>query len=125
MSSDIIRDENVSFRGLAIVDKYEQVIDYLYPILQNVPRKHGVARDAILVAMFNQVDLLISAGKSRQASRLYAADANLAYLRFWLRFMVHPSRKLITPHQHRAALAKIAEVGAMMGAWIKAVKGRG
>lgn len=44
MSSDIIRDENVSFRGLAIVDKYEQVIDYLYPILQNVPRKHGVAR---------------------------------------------------------------------------------
>ena len=124
-TSAIVRDENACFEGLAIVEKYEQVIEYLYPILQNIPRKHGVARDAVLTAMFGQVELLITAGKSRQASRLYAADAHLALLRFWLRFMVHPSRKLITPHQHRVAAVKVAEVGKMLGAWIKTVKSGG
>ena len=124
-SSAIVRDDNAVYEGLAIVEKYEQLVDYLYPILQNIPRKHGVARDTILAAMFGQVELLISAGKSRQASRLYTADANLALLRFWLRFMVHPARKLITPHQHRTAAVKIAEVGKMLGAWIKTVKSGG
>jgi hypothetical protein len=65
------------------------------------------------------VELFISAGKSKQSSRLYSADANLAALRFWLRFMVDPSRRMITPHQHRAASALIAEVGKMLGGWIK------
>lgn len=124
-SSAIVRDDNVVYEGLAIVEKFEQFIEYLYPILQNVPRKHGVARDTVLAAMFGQVELLISAGKSRQASRLYAADANLALLRFWLRFMAHPTRKLVTPHQHRVAAVKVAEVGKMLGAWIKTVKGGG
>lgn len=31
---------------MAIVEKYEQFISYFYPVLQNVPRKHGVARGA-------------------------------------------------------------------------------
>lgn len=123
--SDIVRDENVVYPGLAIVEKYEQVVNYLYPILQNAPRKHGVARDMALRTMFEQVELFISAGKSRQASRLYSADANLAALRFWLRFMVSPARKIITPHQHRTASVLIAEVGRMLGAWIKTAKSGG
>ncbi|NIJ40355.1 hypothetical protein FHS78_000625 [Parvibaculum indicum] len=110
---------------MAIVEKLERLIDYLYPILQNVPRKHGVARDAALTSLFGQVELLIAAGKSKQASRLYSADANLAYLRFWLRFMAAPSRRLITPHQHRVASIHLAEIGRMLGAWIKTVKSRG
>jgi hypothetical protein len=28
---------------MAIVEKYERVISYLYPIAQSMPRKHGVA----------------------------------------------------------------------------------
>jgi len=116
--SDIVKDEHTSYQGLAIVEKYERFINYLYPILQNAPRKHGVARDRVLCAMFEQVDLFITAGKSKQASRLYSADANLAALRFWLRFMADPARRIITPHQHRAASALIAEVGKMLGGWI-------
>ncbi len=123
--SNIVRDENTVYPALAIVERYEQVINYLYPILQNAPRKHGIARDMALRAMFDQVELFISAGKSQQPSRLYSADANLAALRFWLRFMVAPGRRIITPHQHRAASALIAEVGKMLGAWIKTAKGRG
>lgn len=124
-ASTIERDEIVTHEALAIVEKYEGFVDYMYPILQNVPRKHGVARDLVLQAMFAQVEMFICAGKSRQPSRLYSADANLALLRYWLRFLASPKRKLITPQQHRVAAVLLAEVGRLLGAWIKAMKGGG
>lgn len=115
-------DDTSSYQQLAIVERYERFIDYVYPILQNCPRRHGIARDAFLNALFGQVEMFIIAGKSKQASRLYSADANLALLRFWLRFLASPGRKIITPNQHRAAQAHLAEVGRMMGAWLKSAK---
>lgn len=118
-------DPNNSLQQLALVEKYERFIEYLYPILQNIPRKHGIARDKVLHAMFDQVDLFIIAGKSGQASRLYSADANLALMRFWLRFLASSTRKIITPNQHRVAQVHLAEVGKMLGAWIKTMKVRG
>jgi len=118
----MVVDEHSGHQQLAIVEKYERFIEYMYPILQNCPRKHGIARDAVLTAMFSQVDLFIIAGKSKQASRLYSADANLALLRFWLRFLASPGRKIITPNQHRVASEHLAEVGKMIGAWIKSAK---
>lgn len=103
---------------MAIVEKYEQVIAYLYPIAQNIPRRHGVARDLFLRCLLGQPDLFFQAGKSNQVSKIYAADAGLAQLRFWLRFLVGPSLRGITPHQHQVAGCKLAEVGAMVGAWL-------
>ena len=32
-------------RQLAIVERYERFVNYMYPILQNAPRKQGVVRD--------------------------------------------------------------------------------
>lgn len=124
-AGDIERDRNAPAEALALVEKYETVLNYLYKILQNCPRKHGVARDAMLAVLLVQPELFYVAAKSRQVSRVYAADANLATLRFWLRFMVHPDRKVITPHQQRTALAGLAEVGKMVGAWIKTLKREG
>lgn len=126
VAGDIVRDTNVSNHALAIVEKYETlVLNSLYKILQNCPRKHGVARDAMLAVLLAQPELFYIGAKSRQVSRLYAADANLATLRFWLRFMVHPDRKIITQHQKQVAERGLAEVGKMLGAWIKTVKGEG
>ncbi|MEI7607463.1 MAG: diversity-generating retroelement protein Avd [Rhodospirillaceae bacterium] len=113
------------YHQLVIIEKFEGFINYMYPIAQNVPRAHGIARDAFLTAMFSQIDLFIVAGKSGQASRLYSADAGMAGLRFWLRFMAHPGRRLISLHQHRVAATLLAEVGKMLGAWIKGMRGRG
>ena len=112
-------------KQLAIIEKYEQLINYLYPILQNTPRKHGIVRDSGYRVLFNQVELIIAAAKSNQVSRIYSADANLALLRFWLRFVSDPRRKIITSHQHRHAQAILAEVGGMIGAWIRTSKCRG
>ncbi len=110
---------------MAIVEKYEGFVNYMYPIAQNIARKHGVARDAFLRAMFTQVDLFIVAGKSGQPSRLYAADAGLASLRFWLRFLADPKRKLISQNQHRVAQVHLAEVGGMLNAWIRSGRRKG
>lgn len=115
-------DENSPYQEMAVVEKFERFINYIYPILQRAPRAHGIARDAMLRALFDQVELLKIAGKSGNASRLYSADAQLSLLRFYLRFMVHSSRKIITPHQHQVAQVHMAEVGRMIGGWIKTVK---
>lgn len=98
--------------------KYEEVISYLYPIAQRIPREHGVVRDLFLKCLLTQPDLFYQAGKSNQISKLYAADANLAQLRFWFRLLVKPSIKRMSPKQQQVALILLAEVGAMLGSWI-------
>lgn len=125
MKPPIARDDFASTKGLAIIDKYEEAVGYLYPILQRCPRRHGNARDAIMAVLFDQIGLFYQAAKSRQPSRLYAADANLATLRFWLRFAADPKLKIISQHQHRVALRILSEAGSMLGAWIRSAKGNG
>lgn len=103
---------------LLIVQKYETFINYLYPISQNIPREHGVAKAKFIDAMLGQVSLFQIAGKSNQISKLYEADAGLSNLRFWLRFMSHKNRKIITLKQHTTAEILLAEVGKILGSWI-------
>jgi hypothetical protein len=102
---------------MAIVEKYERVISYLYPIAQSIPRKHGVAREMFLRVLLGQPDLFFQAGKSNQVSKIYTADAGLAQLRFWMRFLV--SIRCMTSHQLQTAQVLVAEVGAMLGSWMK------
>lgn len=119
---NIVKDKQLCLDQMLIIEKYERVIAYLYPVLQRTPRKHGIARDRALKCLFGQVEMLIQAGKSDQVSRLYSADANLALLRFYLRFFKDGICH-ITSKQETYAQALIAEVGAILGAWIKRKKG--
>ena len=116
------RDAYISSEQMIIVNKFQFVLDYLYPILQNAPRKHGVLRNRILDTLFEQVDLFITAGKSNQKSKLYLCDAGLAKLRFLLRFATSPKRKLLSRSQHATALIQIAECGGMLNEWIRKKK---
>ncbi len=108
---------------MAIVEKYERVISYLYPIAQSLPRKHGVARDMFLACLMGVPELLYQAGKSNQITKIYSVDAALAHLRFWLRFLL--SIKGLSLHQLQTAQVLIAEVGKMVGSWIKGRQGKG
>jgi hypothetical protein len=119
------KDAAQSYAQMAIVERYETVISYLYPIAQSLPRKHGVVRDMFLQCLLGQVQLFVEAGKSNQVSRLYVADAGLAHLRFWLRFLLGSQVKGITSHQVETAQTLIAEVGRMLGAWVQQHKRRG
>jgi hypothetical protein len=80
--------------AMAIVASFEGFVNYLYPMLVNTSRQHRVLRDTVIAACFAQYKLFHAAAKSRQVSRLYEADAGLAYLKELLRFMAGPDRKL-------------------------------
>lgn len=112
-----IKDPIECYPEMNIMRKYEEVISYLYPIAQRIPREHGVVRDLFLKCLLTQPELFYEAGKSNQVGKLYVADAGLAHLRFWLRFLETPKVKCITKHQHEVALIMIAEVGSMLGSW--------
>ncbi|MDP1866976.1 MAG: diversity-generating retroelement protein Avd [Bradyrhizobium sp.] len=119
---NIVRDENTSTDALAIVEKYEAFVTYLYPILQSSPRRHGVLRDAVLAALFVPIGGLYHAAKSRQVSRLYAVDAEFATLRSYLRFLSRGDVRILSPRQHVVALAMLAEPGKMLNAWQRKLK---
>ncbi len=118
-------DATQTYEPMAVVEKYETVISYLYPIAQNLPRKHGVVRDMFIQCLMGQVQLFVEAGKSSQVSRLYIADAGMSHLRFWLRFLSSEKVRRITPHQVETAQVLIAEVGRLLGTWIVKQKRRG
>jgi len=121
---EVIKDQVVSYDQMAIIEQYEKVIAYLYPIAQSIPRKHGVVRDMFLRALFKQTEMFYEAGKTNQIGKIYVADAGLAGLRFWLRFLVTPKVKCITKHQHETALVLIANVGSMVNSWVIKRKGQ-
>ena len=106
-----------SSKNLVIVEKYEDFTNYIYNVLQNVPRKHGVLKEKAIHLIFEQVEMFYKAIKSNQKSRLYEADANLASIRFYLRFLANENRKLISQKQHQTASIKLAEVGKMLNSW--------
>ena len=102
-----------------MVEKYERVIDYLYPLAQTIPRKHGTFRELLIRQLFLVAEQLNEAIKANQLSRCYLLDGSLGQLRLLLRFMIHHKRKLITEHQLETAQSLVGEVGSMLGAWIK------
>jgi hypothetical protein len=118
----MVRDENTSTDALAIVEKYEAFVSYLYPILQNSPRRHGVLRDVVLAALFPPVGGLYHAAKSKQVSRIYVVDAEFATLRSHLRFLSSSSIRILTQHQNEVALALLSEPGRMLNAWQRKLK---
>ena len=120
---EVIKDNVVNYEQMVIMEKYETLIAYLYPIAQSMPRKHGIAREMFLKALFGQAELFYEAGKSNQVSKLYVADAGLAHLRFWLRFLATPSTRGISTNQHKVALTMLSEIGSILGSWIGKRKG--
>lgn len=117
-----IKDPIECYSEMDIVRKYEEVIWYLYPIAQRIPRQHGVLRDMFLTCLLQQPDLFYQAGKTNQIGKLYLADANLAQVRFWLRMLVNPRIKAMTRKQLQVSQVKLAEVGGMLGSWISKIR---
>jgi len=112
-----------SYEQMALVEKYERVINYLYPIAQNMPRKHGVMRDMFLSCLLGLPKEMYRAGKTNHISKLYEVDAGIAELRFWMRRLFET--KCITTRQMAAAQSLISEVGSMVGAWINKKRQQG
>jgi len=122
---EVIKDYTNSYDQMLIVEKFEAVFDYLYPIAQNIPNKHGVVKEMLIRSLTTQLKLFHIAGKSGQIQRLNEADAELAYLRNLLRLLSKPYMRAMTIHQVETSLKMIAEVGKIMGAWVVKIKRKG
>jgi len=104
---------------LAIVEKYDVFMDFIYPKIQGIPKRHGQFRDKFLSALLRLPGEFYLAAKINQISKLHVIDASLAEVRWLLRFAVSHRTRLITNDQHTAAMVMLAEVGSMLNAWIK------
>jgi hypothetical protein len=107
---------------MAIIEKYETFIEYAYPIANNIPRQHGAIKSVFLNLIVTLPGLIIEAGKTGQVSKLYVIDAKLSEIRYFLRFLSHSKRGIISVQQHRTMDTFLSEVGKMLGAWIKKKK---
>jgi len=112
-----------SANQMLIVEKYEKLINYLYPILQSIPRTHGVAKNLVLNDLLTVPPMMIIAGKTGLVSKLYLIDAQLATVRYWMRFLV--VRKCLTKHQEQTAQVLMSEVGSILSSWISSKKKQG
>lgn len=104
--------------NLLIIEKYEEFVNYVYPVVQNIDRKHGYVKQKFIDTIFQQVDIFYKAIKSNQKSRPYEADGNLATIRFYLRFLANDKRKLLSKKQQQVCEIKLAEVGSILNSWI-------
>lgn len=105
--------------NLVIIQKYEDFVNYIYPKIQAIDRKDGYVKQKFINLLFEQVECLYKAVKTLQISKLYEADANLASIRFYIRFFANKQVKSISMNQSQHAGILIAEVGKILNSMIK------
>ena len=110
---------SVDSASLVIIQRFEDFINYIYPKVQNIDRTHGYIKQKFINLLFEQVECLYRAIKTNQISKYYEADANMASIRFYMRFFTHKERKLISLNQATHAGVLLAEVGKILGSAIK------
>lgn len=98
---------------------------WLTPQVQKFPRSHrfGLAERIQRLALDFQ-DRLVAAGKSKGPARcslLNDADIHLEQIRLWVRFA--RDNRLMTVRQYEHAARMMAEVGRLLGAWLKQESG--
>lgn len=94
---------------------------WLIPQVNKFPRIHrfGLGERIQRLALDFQ-DTLVAAGKNSHSTRLdkiRQADIQLEQIRIWMRFA--RDIKLITLDQYEHAARMIAEIGRLLGAWLK------
>ena len=105
--------------NLIIIQRFEDFVKYIYPIIQRIDRKDGYFKQKFINLLFEQVECLYKAVKTNQVSKMYEADANMASIRFYVRFSQSKERKLITLKQSQHAGILLAEVGKILNKMIK------
>ena len=98
---------------------------WLIPQVQKFPRSYrfGLAERIQRLALDFQ-DTLVAAGKSKGIARrdlLMNADIGLEQIRLWVRFA--RDNQLMTIRQYEHAARMMAEVGRLLGGWLKQESG--
>ena len=98
-------------------------ISWLVPLTMNFPRcQRFVITCRLQAAALNFQEQIIEANAqrgARRAEKLHAADAELLKIRLYLRLCER--WQWINPGQYRHASQMVAEIGKLLGGWIKTV----
>lgn len=119
-----IGDSNHWPPTLRIIEKYGVFFRYIYPMLINMGGKHKVIRDMALQQIISQIGLFNDAAKSGQVSKLYLADSGISTIRDYLRVLSESNIKLLSKKQYGVSTTMLAEVGSMLGEWIRKTQKR-
>ncbi len=115
----------MSRQEMPIFSKTFDLLTWLLPITNNFPRAHRhTATQRLLDAAFDLRERLEEANLQRGAARrarLQEADEALARLRLYLRLAER--WRWLTPGQYQHAAAMLAEIGRLLGGWLKTVGG--
>ena len=108
---------------MVIFTRTYDFVSWLIPLTLNFPRsQRWIVTARLQAAALEFFELIVEAnaqhGQAR-ASRLRAADAELVKVRLYLRLCEH--WRWFTPGQYRHASEMVAEVGRLLGGWIKTV----
>ncbi|MFH1634314.1 MAG: diversity-generating retroelement protein Avd [Chloroflexota bacterium] len=110
-------------KEMVIFPRTYDFLSWLLPLTQNFPRSQRFVVTARLQgAALDFQELIIEANAQRdklRAEKLLAADAELLKVRLYLRLCER--WKWITPGQHKHASKMVAELGRLLGGWLKTV----
>jgi hypothetical protein len=108
---------------MPIFSKTFDLLTWLLPMTNHFPRAHRhTFTQRLLDAAFDLRERLEEANVQRGASRrakLLEADAALAKVRLYLRLAER--WQLLTPGQYQHAAVMVAEIGRLLGGWMKSV----
>lgn len=106
---------------LLIYKKYTELYYYAYKLLEKYPKveRFGLVSD-IKNSMNTTLKHILYAqkvGKQYKMQYLNMIDAELLYQRFSIRLSYN--QKYISPNNYKTWSIKVAEIGKMLGGWIK------
>ncbi len=106
---------------LLIYKKYTNLYYYAYNLLEKYPKseRFGLSSD-IKNSMNTTIKNMLYAQKVDRTKKMYylnMIDAELLYQRFAIRLSYN--RKYISPNNYKNWSIKVAEIGKMLGGWIK------
>jgi four helix bundle protein len=115
--------EKTASDEMVIFTRTYDFISHLLPITMNFPKSQRfVVTNRLQNAMLNFQELIIEANARRgmqRADKLRLADAELVKVRLYLRLC--EKWKWITPGQYHHTSGMIAEIGRLLGGWLKTV----
>jgi four helix bundle protein len=108
---------------MVIFTRTYDFLSWLLPLAENFPRSQRfVITQRLQGAALNFQELILEANSHRspfRAQKLRAADAELLKTRLYLRLC--EKWGWMSPGQYRHASAMVAEIGKLLGGWLKTV----
>lgn len=106
-------------KNLLITEDYSDFIEYAYPVIQRVPRIHGVVKLQFLEAVFKLNDDLHLAVRNTTRNQVLICKGRLDNINYYLRFSVDKNRRMMSRKQFNICSRLLKEVDSKLDEWVQ------